>query len=115
MQIAQLLATRIESCNPTNNKFTLLCGVDQNNHLLRRDWFGYTKNYYEERPFIREFPFIYRRGDIYLGGEESYYEHTNLELRELKVGEYFTITNSPESQEQWECIYIITDFTILAR
>jgi hypothetical protein len=109
MQIAQLLATHIEGCNPTNNKFTLLCGVDENKHLLKRDWFGYTKSY------DIEYPFIYRRGNIYLGGEESYYECTNIELRELKVGEYFTITSSPEAQEQWECTYIITDFTTLAR
>jgi len=61
-----------------------------------------------------EYPFILRHGNLHLCGEQNYYERTNLESHPLHVGEYFTITSSSESEEQWEATYKITNITILA-
>jgi hypothetical protein len=109
MQIARLLATHIEGGHPTNNRFTLLCGIDGNNHLVNGEWFGYT------RTNQIEYPFVLRHGDLHLCGGENYYERTNLESHQLQVGEYFSIRSSSESKEEWEVTYQITNLTILAR
>jgi hypothetical protein len=85
-----------------NYSIVLLCALDDSGHIANGEWFGYVKN----EAVI--YPFVLQRGErFWYGGEEQYFEPTNIGKRPIAVGSYFTVFSSPTEEEKWENIYEI--------
>ena len=86
-----------------NSKLVLLCAINVNRQLEDGEWTGYIKNELVRWPFILE-----NGKSCSYGGEEHYFEPTNLGLGPIEVGRFFTISSPPGEANVWESTYEIT-------
>jgi hypothetical protein len=105
MSLVRITAEYKEGGHSYNNyRIVILCGITADNRIAEGEWFGYVRN---ESVFH---PFVLRLGkEFFYGGEETWIEPTNIGQRDIKVGEYFTLSNSPHDAEKFEAIYAINN------
>ena len=83
-------------------KFTLLCGISNDNRIENGEWTGYVV---EDSIY---WPFVLQDGErCFYGREDHYTEQTNIGNKAIKAGEFFTIESLPGADEPWEAIYEI--------
>lgn len=110
-QIVRVVAKCLAGGFPAGNfRFVLVCGLDERRRIAEGEWMGYTHNNDEY------FPFLLQKEPLpclFLGGEEKYFEPTTIFHELIEVGSTFTVSNSPNSNEQWSAKYAITSVHIL--
>lgn len=83
-------------------RIVILCGINEDHRLAQGEWFGYVRN---EQIF---YPFVLRNGkEFFYGGDKHWAEPTNIGQREMKVGTYFTLSNSPDDDKTFEAVYTV--------
>lgn len=103
MRIVRIVAEHREGGSRLPDyKFYLVCGLDDKNKVALGEWVGYLKN---ESVY---YPFILQNETCFYGGDEPEYELINISSKNIVVGEVFTISNQPGSEEEWEAIYEVT-------
>ena len=104
--IARIVAKYAENESPSGNyRLVLVCGLDEQDRIADGEWMGYTHNNDIHYPFVLSSE---RKEKLFVGGEEKYFEITSIYDNPLKVGERFSISSAPESDEPWSVKYQIT-------
>jgi len=110
-QIIRVVAKYAENDSTAGNyRFVLVCGLDEKRRIAEGEWMGYTHNNSEYYPFLLQKE---PRPCLFLGGEEQYFEPTTIFQQPIEIGSTFTISNSPNSNEEWSVEYKITSIHAL--
>ena len=83
-------------------KVILLCNVDEQFYITDGEWFGYVKDCDHIYPFV-----LQKTSVLFYGGDEHSYETSNLDNRQIVVGNYFSVFSSPDESEHIESAYEI--------
>lgn len=80
-------------------RIVIQCVIDDNSRIADGEWMGYSRCEQTTYPFV-----LRRHRELFYGGEEPFSERTNLEDRDIVIGEYFTVLNDPE--EVYQIVHI---------
>ncbi|RME59691.1 hypothetical protein D6779_03685 [Candidatus Parcubacteria bacterium] len=101
MRLVRIIAEQKDGTLNSANKFILLCVIDNENRIIKGEWFGYVK----DGSII--YPFVLRSNKLLYGDDEGYCEHINLSSKNINIGSLFSIKSEPGDNEEWECCYEI--------
>jgi hypothetical protein len=98
MKVVRVEAALVVNTKPTpkGNRLCLLCGIGDDLRVLKGPWYGHEFAEGVTWPFT-----IRSLNEIFWGYEENVIEETNLDQRQMQIGEYITLFGNSAGDYGW--------------